>query len=273
MAGYLPRLRRYRHVARRFLLKAGFSVTGSPGGLGFRISPFFDFFLPQVCILCGREGIENGRLPVCASCLADMTPVTPLVCECCGTPFEKSSGTSHLCASCLTKTPPFDRSISLYTYAGKTRELIHHLKFRGNLSAVSVINHLLPAAIKRWSLPTVDLAVPVPLSRDGLRDRGYNQALLIAQKAAALLKCGVDRSHFVKIKKTKPQIGLTKSQRKKNLLGVFAVSNARVFRGKSILLVDDVYTTGATVAEGAKTLSRAGAASVIVLTFARTVAL
>ena len=78
---------------------------------------------------------------------------------------------------------------------------------------------------------------------------------------------------IVKTKETKPQIGLTKPQRKKNLLGAFSIAPPRSFKGKTILLVDDVYTTGATVAEGAKTLSRAGAASVIVLTFARTVAL
>jgi len=202
-----------------------------------------------------------------------MEPLSPPVCKCCGAPFEKGSGRNHLCGSCLTKKPSFDRAISFYTYAGKTRELIHHLKFRGNLSAVSVINYLMLKAFNRWPLPLIDLAVPVPLNRDDLHQRGYNQALLIAQKAAAFLKCGVDRTHFIKTKKTKPQIGLTKSQRKKNLLGVFSIRNPRYFKDKTVLLVDDVYTTGATVAEGAKTLSRAGAASVIVLTFARTVSL
>jgi len=273
MAGYLPHLQCHRHTTRRSFLTGDFSVARSPRVLGFQITPFFDFFLPQVCILCGREGIESGHLPVCESCLTDMTPITPPICKCCGTPFEKGSGNNHLCSSCLTKAPPFDRAISLYAYAGKTRELIHHLKFRSNLSAISVINLLMLKAFKQWSLPPFDLVVPVPLGRGGLRHRGYNQALLIAQKTAAFLKCNVDCSHFTKTKKTKPQIGLTRSERQKNLRGAFSIKNSQVFRGKTVLLVDDVYTTGATVAEGAKTLSRAGAASVIVLTFARTVAL
>ncbi len=235
------------------------------------ISEIGNFFLPQVCIFCGNQGIQNGHIPICESCLEDFIPVLDPICPCCGEPFQGNTS-SHLCGRCLHSPPPFEQARSLFLYKGKARELICELKFRNNLSTLSILDYLL----KTWSKDLItelgcDLIVPVPLDRKGLKRRGYNQALLISICLANRIGKPVRRDHLRKVRATVPQIGLTRNQRWANIRGAFQVKDARGFRGKSILLVDDVYTTGATVRECSRELLGAGARSVKVWTLARTV--
>ncbi|RTZ93761.1 MAG: ComF family protein [Deltaproteobacteria bacterium] len=233
-----------------------------------------DFFLPQVCLFCRSPGIRKGHVPLCPGCLEGFIPVTEPFCPCCGLPYPGETGT-HICASCQQAPPPYTWARSLILYRGRGWEFIHHLKFNGDLSTLSVLRYLL---LERMEKETrylmgefaLDLIVPVPLHPRGLRERGYNQALLIALCLSEVLHLPVDRTHLVKARETLPQIGLTKSERERNIQGAFETRNPDRFKGKRVLLVDDVYTTGATVKICTRTLLRAGAHSVYVWTLART---
>jgi len=230
-----------------------------------------DFFLPQVCTFCGNPGLENGRYPVCEACIDGFIPIVPPYCTRCGEPFPGISD-MHLCGECIKDPPPFETARSLFVFKERARDLVLRLKFRKDLSTLSVLEHVLTRHTDTGMFPAdIDLIVPVPLDKSGLRRRGYNQALLMADCLAKHLHKPIDRVHLVKLKKTPPQIGLTRAQRRRNIQGAFSVKGRNCFLGKTILLVDDVFTTGATVRSCSRVLLQAGARLVRVLTFARTV--
>jgi len=230
-----------------------------------------DFFLPQVCIFCGSEGIDRGRYPICERCLEGFEPILPPVCPKCGIPLGASSA-SHLCGECIQDPPPFERAWSLFTFNSRSRNLIHSLKFHGNLATLSVIDFLLREQVDAESLKEdLDVLVPVPMDREGLRRRGYNQALMMAEGLSKICGVPVDRRHLLKSRKTPPQVGLTRAQRRRNIQGAFSVAEEESFRGKAVLLLDDVYTTGATARACSLALLKAGARSVKVLTFSRVI--
>lgn len=230
-----------------------------------------NFFLPQVCAFCGNQGLENGRYPICEDCLDDFIPITPPYCARCGKPF---SGTSdmHVCSECITAPPPFEKARSLFAFKGRARDLVIRMKYRKDLSTLTVFKLL----IERCIVPDkffreIDCIVPVPLDKNRLKKRGYNQALLMAECLGKYVDRPIDRAHLVKIKLTPPQVGLTRAERRSNIRGAFSVRGSGVFQGKAILLMDDVFTTGATARACSRTLLQSGARSVNVITFARTV--
>jgi ComF family protein len=178
---------------------------------------------------------------------------------------------------CRRIEPPFARAVAYGSYESELRELIHLLKYGGVKPAAKVLGGLLAeavAAIKSELAAGPIAVIPVPLHRRKLRQRGFNQAELIARAAAKIAASG-DRLRLcpgvlVRQRETISQTGLTRHQRRANLRGAFAVAQPNVVQGREVLLVDDVYTTGATLSECARVLSRAGAAKVWVATVART---
>jgi len=173
--------------------------------------------------------------------------------------------------------PPFGRAVAYGSYDGPLRDLIHLLKFEQVRSAAPVLGRLLADAIAalELSLPAGTIAVvPVPLHVHKKSQRGFNQAELIVREALKRLS-RLDRfelctSTLIRIRDTGSQIGLTRHQRRQNLRGAFAVKEGTAISGRDVLLVDDVYTTGATASECARILRRAGAARVWVATVGRT---
>lgn len=174
--------------------------------------------------------------------------------------------------------PPFTRAAAYGSYQGGLRELIHLLKYEGIKPASGVLGRMLAEVVLELQ-PSVErrnvVVVPVPLHARKLKQRGFNQAELIAQAALKLIPPGGVKfelvpSAMVRVRETSSQIGLTKRQRRENLRGAFRINEPEKIARQEILLVDDVLTTGTTASECARMLRRAGAAEVWVATVART---
>jgi len=211
-----------------------------------------------------------------------MRPITGGVCAICGErlfspyAFAGAPGESR-CGLCRRIEPAFARAIAYGSYESGLRELIHLLKYGGVRPAANVLGRMLAEAIAALEpeFPSDSMAViPVPLHRTKLRQRGFNQAELIARAAMKIRQPG-DRLRWCagvleRKRETASQIGLTTHQRRENLRGAFAVAQPELVKGREVLVVDDVYTTGATVSECARVLRRAGVRKVWVATVART---
>jgi len=159
---------------------------------------------------------------------------------------------------------------SVYSFAGCALDAIHRLKYNNHVILAPAFADMLSDAAA--SLPAPDMVVPVPLHADRLRQRGFNQSLLICRGIAKTLKAGISYGNLVRARATPPQVNLKARERAENLKGAFALRDAAAFKGKRILLVDDVYTTGATIKECSKVMKKAGA-EVYALTLARAVKL
>ena len=182
-------------------------------------------------------------------------------------PFALSASKDHLCGRCCKKEPPYIQSRSVFGYDGAVLDAIHSLKYRHNVGIAPALGRLIALS---GCVPDekVDIVVPVPLHPSRLRKRGFNQSLLIARPIAGALRAKIDYTGLKKIKSTKDQIGLDEKERAENMKGAFAAA-LKAFDGKTVLLVDDVYTTGATIRACSSALVRAGA-RVYAITLART---
>jgi ComF family protein len=179
------------------------------------------------------------------------------------------------CVNCRELPPQFDRAVSFGEYEGNLRALIHLLKYEGVRPAAPVLGVMLADAIAEM-LPTfgtaVPVVVPVPLHSSKRRERGFNQVELIARTAVKRLPRRLQIADRVLVRRrlTRSQVGLTREQRLENMRGAFHVVKPEEIRGRKVIVVDDVMTTGTTLSECARTLKRAGAEQVWVATVART---
>lgn len=173
-----------------------------------------------------------------------------------------------LCGRCLIKRPPFSLARAGYEYQGSVAALIHRLKYIGDRSALGGIRQLL-SSMDLTFCKGADYLVPVPLHPVKLRRRGFNQAILLAELIQIEKKPTLARDLVKRVKNTAPQMGLSQMRRKKMIRNAFAVDEKFSIDGAEIVLVDDVYTTGATVKECSKALLKAGARQIFVVTLAR----
>jgi len=256
---------------------------GRSGRLARRTAEsLFSVLFPSDCRICGIPLLNVSRLPVCPDCLSGIGPVSGKVCTVCGERVlsayaEGDAEGFRECPACRRIERPFERAVAYGSYDGGLRELIHLLKYNGVSPAASVLGRMLAEALIPLHAVFQQekiVVVPVPLYRGKRRQRGFNQAELIAR---ALVKASVMSDRFElapnvlrRTRETHSQIGLTSHQRRENLRGAFAVVCAAGVTGREVLLVDDVYTTGTTVSECSRVLRRAGAARVWVATVART---
>jgi ComF family protein len=182
----------------------------------------------------------------------------PPICSKCGEPFTAIEG---LCGRCLKGEHIFDFARSALLFTRPLREIIHHLKYSDRPSLAKPLGDILKDCLQRESF-TGDRIIPVPLHRSRQRRRGFNQAELIARRLGRPLLTGLVRRR----KNTPSQTGLSRAERKRNLMSAFEVRGS--IKG-TVIVVDDVYTTGSTMNEIARTLKRAGVERVEVLTVAR----
>jgi ComF family protein len=225
------------------------------------ISRFFNILYPARCPLCGNLSDVFTHSPICGSCWSKTQRYTGPSCRVCAIPF--ASEHARVCGQCLKKPPPFSRVITYGLYEGVLREAINQFKFCGLRRMSKPLGRLLLG----FDIPAVDGIVPVPLTVGRLRERGFNQSLLLAEIISKKIRAPLLMDILVKNKETPPQIGLTAKERLLNLRNAFAVKGN--VKGLRLLLVDDVMTTGATITECSKQLMKSDAGEVIVVTLAR----
>jgi len=209
------------------------------------------------CFLCRGEA---GDL-LCRACEADLPRLAQPCCPSCALP----SPGGERCGRCLAHPPAFDATVAALAYAFPVDALVHALKFRGELAVASLLGRHLGAALSRARPEAVSCVVPVPLSSQRLRARGFNQALEIARSLGAGRP---EAALLARRRDTAAQFDLPWDERQRNVRGAFSV--ARALDGASVAVVDDVMTTGATLDEIARTLKAAGAARVVNWVVART---
>ncbi len=231
---------------------------------------FIDFFLPPKCPLCGNTAAAPRDGQPCAVCVSRIRFIAHPRCPRCGRGYGTDAGDDHLCSTCLTEGRRFHKARSVGAYEGLLLEAIARFKFRG----VAYLAYPLGTLLAEYDDPDfafqeIDLVIPVPLHPQRLRARGYNQSLLLARRVSRRRSLPLNFTALVRARPTVPQTQLSGPERQKNIRGAFEVRDAARIRGKKILLIDDVFTTGATVQECARVLLRAGAERVDVLTVAR----
>ena len=225
------------------------------------ISKFVNFLYPSACPICGTEPDTFRLAPFCSACWSGIEKYSGPSCRICATPF--TSEEARFCAECLKKPPHFAKAMSFGLFDGTLATAIHYFKFQ----RLKRLHRPLGERLLDFDMSGTDAIIPVPLSIRGLRERGFNQSLLLAKTLSDGTKTPLIMDGLLKITETAPQLGLSRNERRVNLKGAFRAD--RKFPGMRLLLVDDVMTTCSTVNECSKELLRAGAAEISVLTLAR----
>lgn len=229
-----------------------------------------DLVFPAFCPVCAEPLGAGRRDPLCGRCYAAI-PLLPLpVCEACGlpvAPMDAREGPGARCPTCVAHPPPWEWARAAAAYAGTARDALHALKFEGKRALARPLGELLVDPCLAAAAGDLEAIVPVPLGRARARARGYNQAMLLAERLGRGVDAPVRARWLARLRETAEQSGLGATARAGNVRGAFVASSSAA--GRSVVVVDDVLTTGATVAECARALRRAGARKIGVLAVAR----
>lgn len=228
-----------------------------------------DVIIPPLCHICHSFIPNADQLHICPACRELLPLVASPLCPICGIPFT-GAGNDHRCGACQTNPPQYDIARAHFLYEGALRELIHSFKYNRMMHLRRPLALLALAAADDFMKHSPQLIVPVPLHRSRLRQRGFNQAVLIGKTLSLQLSLPMQPDALVRTRQTQPQIDLSAAERRLNVKGAFSVKKPDLIAGKRILLLDDVMTTGSTMDECARELKNAGADLVIAATIART---
>jgi ComF family protein len=225
------------------------------------VSKILDLFFPKdyKCIFCGRE---TKRCGICEECYKTLPFIGGKVCSICGT---GNPNHSNVCIECKGREFSFKRNISICDYDGELRTKIVSFKQEGNKHIGRAFAWLVADKIAEMGID-VDYIIPMPISIERFKERGFNQTEVLCE---LLDKELVRTDILVRVKNTPHQTGLSRENRETNLKAAFQVVDKKVVKGKKVLLIDDIYTTGSTLNESAETLMQAGAKEVYALTLAR----
>ena len=234
------------------------------------LSQISDAFFPRICLACSRILPSGSPEFFCSDCFGQITFLHGSLCPVCGILFPDSSSEDHLCPSCMENAHWFEFARAAVAYEGIIADVIRRFKYGRDLTAGEALAGLLADFdFDGVDFSAFDAIIPVPLHIRRLRERRFNQSLVLARALGKKHGIAVDFSLLKRRRFTLTQTGLNKSERDKNISGAFRASHSEKIPGGSFLLVDDVYTTGATINECAKTLAEAGAKRVAALTAAR----
>ena len=243
-----------------------------------RFDWLIDWLYPPRCRACAGRIDGRDSEYFCAPCWQQIQPVVHPLCNVCGRPFPDASGDDHTCGVCLERPPRFVAARAWVCYPREDlaehplRQVVQKYKYGRKVSLGKPLGRLLARGCREFlGACQADLIVPVPLHAKRLRWRGFNQSLLLAKQVGGFYGLPVDPFILRRGKETPPQTQLPEDERRRNVRGAFALHPDKSVKGKTVLLVDDVYTSGATVNECSRTLKRGGAKEVYVLTLARAV--
>jgi ComF family protein len=245
---------------------AGSVVNTAAAALAI-VDPLLTILFPSQCVVCRRLVGEPSQGPLCSGCFALLPRHQGLLCGC-GVPL--ACGVEAPCGRCRRGLTVFETGGSLGPYEGSLRTLLHALKYgRRPRLAGRLADALVASPVICGLFTPQTLLVPVPLHPRRQRERGFNQSEHIARALGRRTGLPVLARTLVRRRDTPPQTGLTAAQRRQNVSGAFAARASSTLQGRTVILIDDVLTTGATVRACGAALLRAGAAAVRVLTVAR----
>ena len=224
-----------------------------------------DFALPPRCGGCGTIVDEVDSF--CADCWRKLEFLGPGGCTHCGLPLEATD--AEICAVCLARPPRLDRIRAAVAYDDISRSIALRLKYGRKVALARTMSRYMQPLI--GDLPSGAILVPVPLHRSRLWQRGFNQAAMVAKELSRRIGAPVALDALKRTRATPPLKGLNMRQRRRTVAGAFRTSGATELRGQTILLIDDVLTTGSTANACARVLKRAGAARVELISWARVV--
>ncbi len=229
--------------------------------------------LPADCGVCQHPLEPSNITFVCADCWSKIKWLIDPCCSKCSRPLSSSfkSIPTFLCAECRRQDLYFNRTFIPTLYEGVMKKLIHLLKYNKKRGIMRSLERIIRSYFDCFSssFPSLDLVVPIPLHRKRLRERGFNQAELIAKVVAKHIQVRLSNGNLKRTKATITQTSLDREERTKNLRQAFTVKNRDEFQARDVLVVDDVYTTGTTIKEAARTLKEAGVQEVYVFALAR----
>ena len=235
------------------------------------VNGFIDLVYPKRCLLCAARIdellFENF---LCRGCFAKIEKNKAPFCAKCGQSLTHTQFENGVCNKCRRKPFAFSRAWSACYYEGVLKDLIHRFKYEHNPKLARLLAQPLAGFIQEYKIPLekFDCCIPMPLHPIRLREREFNQAQLLAEEIGGNFNLQILRGALSKIKNTRPQTDLKEKERFSNIKGAFAVQDETMIKGKTILLLDDLITTGATASEASATLINAGAKDVCVLTLA-----
>ena len=235
--------------------------------LGALLKSLAALCFPPRCLCCDTPMANPATLLFCTDCLAAIDFIKTPLCPCCGRAFPDAAGDNHLCGNCLTKPPHFNSARAVAHYHQPLADAIHAFKYNGKTYGLASLAKL--AEQIEPPVAQTDLIIPVPLHPKRLRERGFNQSLLMARAFFPHAQHKIKPELLIRHKWTEPQTALSGINRRRNLKGSFSVTNPTQLKNKSVLLIDDVFTTGSTANECARILKKGGASKIHVLTLAR----
>jgi len=246
--------------------------------LAIHLGWLLDWIYPPRCGFCSKRLKAQEAECFCVGCLQKIRLVSHPLCPLCGRPYLDTSGEDHFCGPCLVRAPYFSRARAWACYPREEteghplRDVVQRFKYGRKVSLGKPLGQLMAyGCTPSFQDYNPDIILPVPLHPKRLRWRGFNQALVLARVIGRKWQIPVDPFILVRSRETPPQTQLSEKERRKNVRGAFSLNSRKTVKGRIILLVDDVYTSGATVNECSRVLRRAGAKEVYVLTLARAV--
>jgi ComF family protein len=235
----------------------------------------FNLLYPELCLVCSAPAARSQDCGVCDRCWqkALQLRISEPFCPLCGVPYRSfEREPSHLCGRCTVCLPPYAGARAFGCYSAELSLMIQALKFYGRQDMAKLLAPLLASTfLEFWSPQEINFILPVPLHPKRRRERGYNQATLLGLALGRLLGLPCRERMLKRVRPTLPQVGLSESERNHNVADAFHCPKPAAIRGQRILLVDDVMTTGSTVASACEALQEAGALRISVLTVARAV--
>lgn len=237
--------------------------------LFMRLNTVLDLVYPRRCAACGA-GLDGEPGALCWDCRVGLRTIGDPCCACCGNPLEGRADHVYTCFHCAQTLPAFDKARSAMRFDGVAADLIHQFKYHSALWLREEFVDWLAACLQvHYPDIAVDAVCPVPLYPARERERGFNQAALLASGLARRLRKPFWRSAVSRVRRTETQTHLTARQRLSNVADAFMARAGSRLSGRSVLLIDDVMTTGATTSACARALKNAGCRSVHVVTLAR----